>query len=109
VGDEFAAAIDSIVERLRRGGRLVYVGAGTSGALATLDAAECGTPFGTRSGEVVTVVADGDADEGDRAAATDALLELPLRPEGCVVPVSASGLMGGVSVAPSAVPAAAEG
>ena len=90
-GDELAAAIDAIAERLRRGGRLVYAGAGTSGALAALDAAECGTTFGSPPGEVVAVVADADAAEDDRAAATNALLELPLRPEDCVVAVSASG------------------
>ncbi|HET8751100.1 MAG TPA: N-acetylmuramic acid 6-phosphate etherase [Gaiellaceae bacterium] len=90
-GDELAAAIDAIVERLRRGGRLVYVGAGTSGALAALDAAECGSTFASPPGEVVAVTAEGDADEDDRAAATNALLELPLRPEDCVVAVSASG------------------
>jgi N-acetylmuramic acid 6-phosphate etherase len=90
-GGELAAAIDAIVERMRRGGRLVYVGAGTSGALAALDAAECGATFSSPPGEVVAVVADGDAGEDDRAAATNALLELPLRPEDCVVAVSASG------------------
>jgi len=90
-GDALAAAIDAIVERLRRGGRLIYVGAGTSGALAALDAAECGATFGSPAGEVVAVVADRDADEDDRAAATNALLELALRPEDCVVAVSASG------------------
>src|SRR4051812_46667772 len=37
-----AASIDAIVERLRGGGRLVYVGAGSSGRLALIDAAECG-------------------------------------------------------------------
>src|SRR5919199_6107640 len=42
-----ARAIDAIVERLRVGGRLVYVGAGTSGRLAALDAAECGPTFST--------------------------------------------------------------
>ncbi|HJQ48961.1 MAG TPA: N-acetylmuramic acid 6-phosphate etherase [Gaiellaceae bacterium] len=90
-GDELAAAIDAVVERMRRGGRLVYVGAGTSGALAALDAAECGSTFGSPPGEVVAIVADGDAGEDDRAAATNALLELALRPEDCVVAVSASG------------------
>jgi N-acetylmuramic acid 6-phosphate etherase len=88
---ELATAIDAIAERLRRGGRLIYAGAGTSGALAALDAAECGTTFGSPPGEVVAVVADGDAGEDDRAAATNALLELALRPEDCVVAVSASG------------------
>jgi N-acetylmuramic acid 6-phosphate etherase len=90
-GDELAAAIDAIAERMRRGGRLVYVGAGTSGALAALDAAECGSTFGSPPGEVVAIVAEGDAGEDDRAAATNALLELALRPEDCVVAVSASG------------------
>jgi N-acetylmuramic acid 6-phosphate etherase len=90
-GDSLAAAIDAIVERLRRGGRLVYAGAGTSGALAALDAAECGSTFGSPPGEVLAVVAEQDADEDDRAAATNALHGLPLRPEDCVVAVSASG------------------
>jgi N-acetylmuramic acid 6-phosphate etherase len=90
-GDELAAAVDAIVERLRRGGRLIYAGAGTSGALAALDAAECGSTFGSPSGEVLAVVTEQDADEDDRAAATNALHGLTLRPEDCVVAVSASG------------------
>ena len=40
-------AIDVIVTALRNGGRLIYVGAGTSGRLAALDAAECPPTFGT--------------------------------------------------------------
>jgi N-acetylmuramic acid 6-phosphate etherase len=90
-GDALAAAIDAIVERMRRGGRLIYAGAGTSGALAALDAAECGSTFGSPPGEVLAVVTDQDAAEDDRAAATNALHGLPLRPEDCVVAVSASG------------------
>jgi N-acetylmuramic acid 6-phosphate etherase len=90
-GDALAAAIDAIVERMRRGGRLIYAGAGTSGALAALDAAECSTTFGSPPGEVLAVVAQQDADEDDRAAATNALHGLALRPEDCVVAVSASG------------------
>jgi len=90
-GNALAAAIDAIVERMRRGGRLVYAGAGTSGALAALDAAECNTTFGSPPGEVLAVVAEQDADEDDRAAATNALRGLALRPEDCVVAVSASG------------------
>jgi N-acetylmuramic acid 6-phosphate etherase len=90
-GDALATAIDAIVERMRRGGRLIYAGAGTSGALAALDAAECGSTFGSPPGEVLAVVAQEDADEDDRAAATNALRGLPLRPEDCVVAVSASG------------------
>jgi len=90
-GDALAPAIDAIVERMRRGGRLIYAGAGTSGALAALDASECGSTFGSPPGEVLAVLAQEDADEDDRAAATNALRGLPLRPEDCVVAVSASG------------------
>ncbi len=90
-GDALAGVIDGIVERLGRGGRLVYVGAGTPGALAALDAAECGPTFGSPPGEVVAVVAEGEAAEDDRAAATTALRELSIQPEDCVVAVSASG------------------
>jgi N-acetylmuramic acid 6-phosphate etherase len=90
-GDALGAAIDAIVERMRRGGRLVYAGAGTSGALAALDAAECGPTFGSPPGEVLAVIAQEDADEDDRAAAANALRGLSLRPEDCVVAVSASG------------------
>ncbi len=42
-----AAAAEAIVERLERGGRLIYAGAGTPGRLGVLDAAECGPTFGT--------------------------------------------------------------
>src|SRR2546423_2816827 len=48
-GDALAAAIDAIVERMRRGGRLIYAGAGSSGGLAALGAAACGTTFGSPS------------------------------------------------------------
>ena len=57
--DALALAIDAIVERLRDGGRLVYVGAGTSGRLAQLDALECGPTFSTD--QVVAIVAPSDA------------------------------------------------
>src|SRR5262245_6523954 len=54
-----AAAIDAIVERLQRGGRLVYVGAGSSGRLAVVDAAECGPTFGLAPGRVLAIMAGG--------------------------------------------------
>src|SRR5713101_750512 len=91
-GDALAAAIDATAERLARGGRLVYVGAGTSGSLAALDAAECGPTFGSRPGEVVAVVA-GDSEEGedDREAGVAGLHALGLGAGDVVVGVSASG------------------
>ena len=58
-GGALAAAIDEIAARLARGGRLVYVGAGTSGRLALVDAVECQSTFGLDPGRVVALVAGG--------------------------------------------------
>src|SRR4029077_19104066 len=44
---KIARAVDAIVRSIRGGGKLVYIGAGTSGRLAVLDAAECPPTFGT--------------------------------------------------------------
>jgi len=90
-GDELAAAVDAIAGRLARGGRLIYVGAGTSGALAALDAAELGPTFGSPPGEVLAVVADDEEGEDDRAEAAARLGRLEPRPEDAIVAVSASG------------------
>ncbi len=54
-----AAAIDLIVERFRAGGRLFYVGAGTSGRLGVLDASECPPTFGVRPSMVQGIIAGG--------------------------------------------------
>jgi len=56
-----AEAVAGIARRLRRGGRLVYVGAGTSGRLGVLDAAECPPTFGTPPELVVGLIAGGPA------------------------------------------------
>jgi N-acetylmuramic acid 6-phosphate etherase len=56
-----AQAIDVIAGRLERGGRLIYVGAGTSGRLGVLDAVECPPTFNTSPGQVVGVIAGGHA------------------------------------------------
>ena len=58
-GDAIAVAIDAIRGRLDRGGRLVYVGAGTSGRLALLDSAEVSTTFSVPEGLVTTLIAGG--------------------------------------------------
>jgi len=57
--EPMAAAVDLIVERFRRGGRLVYVGAGTSGRLGVLDASECPPTFGVRPSLVQGIIAGG--------------------------------------------------
>ena len=54
-----AAAIDIIADRFRRGGRLFYVGAGTSGRLGVLDASECPPTFGSRPSMVQGIIAGG--------------------------------------------------
>jgi N-acetylmuramic acid 6-phosphate etherase len=56
---QVARAAELAADALRRGGRLIYVGAGTSGRLGALDAAECPPTFGTRPRQVVAVVAGG--------------------------------------------------
>jgi N-acetylmuramic acid 6-phosphate etherase len=56
---QIARAVDAIVKSFRRGGRLVYIGAGTSGRLAVLDAAECPPTFGTRPKMVQALIAGG--------------------------------------------------
>jgi N-acetylmuramic acid 6-phosphate etherase len=45
--DEVAQVVDAVAERMKRGGRLLYVGAGTSGRLGVVDASECPPTFGT--------------------------------------------------------------
>jgi N-acetylmuramic acid 6-phosphate etherase len=57
-GGLIASAIDAIVPRMQRGGRLIYVGAGTGGRMAAVDAAEIGPSYGLRN-RVVAVFAGG--------------------------------------------------
>jgi N-acetylmuramic acid 6-phosphate etherase len=55
-----AAAIDVVHERLARGGRLIYVGSGTSGRIGALDAAECPPTFGTDPKMIQSMIAGGE-------------------------------------------------
>ena len=64
---EIAQAIDAIANAIRSGGRLIYVGAGTSGRLAALDAAECPPTFNTDPKTVQYVIAGGDKALGHAA------------------------------------------
>ena len=57
--DHIAQAVDLIYERLRQGGRLVYIGCGTSGRLGILDAVECPPTFSTDPEQVVGIIAGG--------------------------------------------------
>ncbi|WP_406444230.1 N-acetylmuramic acid 6-phosphate etherase [Streptomyces sp. NBC_01613] len=56
---EIAAAIDAVAERMARGGRLIYAGAGTPGRLGVLDASECPPTFNTDPEQVVGLIAGG--------------------------------------------------
>jgi N-acetylmuramic acid 6-phosphate etherase len=86
-----AAAIDAIVSRLERGGRLVYVGAGTSGRLAAVDAAECAPTFGVAPGLVSALVAAEEALEDDAEAGNAAVRADGVGAGDAVVSLSASG------------------
>ncbi|MGH8794214.1 MAG: N-acetylmuramic acid 6-phosphate etherase [Stackebrandtia sp.] len=94
-----AAAIDAIVERLAGGGRLRYVGAGTAGRMAVVDASECVPTFSTPPDLIKAVLAGGDAAfvsaaegvEDDRAAGTAAMEEHQIGPGDAVMGVTASG------------------
>lgn len=52
---------DGLVARMKRGGRLIYIGAGTSGRLGVLDASECPPTFQSDPGQVVGIIAGGDS------------------------------------------------
>ncbi|MFC4609241.1 N-acetylmuramic acid 6-phosphate etherase [Streptomyces maoxianensis] len=94
-----AAAIDGTAERMSRGGRLIYAGAGTAGRLGVLDASECPPTFNTDPDEVVGLIAGGPsamvksvegAEDSKELAAAD-LDALELTADDTVVGISASG------------------
>jgi N-acetylmuramic acid 6-phosphate etherase len=94
-----AAVVDAVVERLQRGGRLVYVGAGSSGRLAFVDAAECESTFSAAPGQVVALIAGGhgasaveqEEAEDDTAAGAHDIEALGVGPDDAIVGISASG------------------
>jgi N-acetylmuramic acid 6-phosphate etherase len=98
-GEAIARAIDWAAERFRRGGRLIYVGAGTSGRLGVLDAAECPPTFGTDPKQVVALIAGGpsaltraiEGAEDDRGQGACDLEGLGVGPSDLVVGIAASG------------------
>jgi N-acetylmuramic acid 6-phosphate etherase len=94
-----AALADVAADRLGRGGRLVYAGAGTSGRLGALDAAECPPTFGVAPSDVLALVAGGpralrravEGAEDDRAAGVRAVAAARIGASDLVVGISASG------------------
>jgi N-acetylmuramic acid 6-phosphate etherase len=99
VRTEIAAAVTMIVASLRRGGRLFFTGAGTSGRLGVLEAAECPPTFGTPRRLVQAIMAGGrgavfrsrEGAEDDEAAARRAV-RARVRRGDVVVGISASGV-----------------
>jgi len=94
-----AQSIDLISDRIRAGGRLIYIGAGTSGRLGVLDASECPPTFNTPPGLVIGLIAGGDhalrhpveniEDRPEEGA--QALRGVELTPKDVVVGIAASG------------------
>lgn len=92
-------AVTDIVAGLERGGRLIYVGAGTAGRLGMLDAAEAGPTFNVSEGQVIGVLAGGldafgvpkENVEDDVDGGHEAMRELSVKENDCVVGISASG------------------
>ncbi|MEV6106075.1 N-acetylmuramic acid 6-phosphate etherase [Streptomyces sp. NPDC051940] len=96
---QIASAIDATAERMARGGRLIYIGAGTAGRLGVIDASECPPTFNTEPSRVVGLIAGGDgairtsvegAEDSRELAAKD-LDAIRVGPDDTVVGISASG------------------
>ncbi|MCL7965108.1 MAG: N-acetylmuramic acid 6-phosphate etherase [marine benthic group bacterium] len=97
--DAIASVVDDVAGRLSRGGRLFYVGAGTSGRLGVLDAAECPPTFGTDPEMVQGIIAGGpealvrarEGVEDDEEAGRWAIRDAGVGPEDFVLGIAASG------------------
>lgn len=97
--DDVAKAVDETVARLQRGGKLYYVGTGTSGRLGVLDASECPPTFGVSPELVQGVIAGGydachravEASEDDESAGGADLQQRGLTGNDVVVGIAASG------------------
>lgn len=94
-----AMAVDAIVERLRTGGRLFYIGAGTSGRLGVLDASECAPTFNVPPDLVQGIIAGGEsalsrateASEDDPESGVHDLMERGFTGQDVLVGIAASG------------------
>lgn len=94
-----AAAAALAADAIKNGGRLIYIGAGTSGRLGVLDAAECGPTFGVSDDQVMALMAGGDSAfihaaegaEDNAAAGVQDLLDIDLKKADFVIGIAASG------------------
>ncbi|MDR2767165.1 MAG: N-acetylmuramic acid 6-phosphate etherase [Treponema sp.] len=96
---EIAALVDEAASAFRRGGRLVYLGAGTSGRLGVLDASECPPTYGVDPGMVVGLIAGGEkalthsveSVEDDAELGVSQLKEINFNARDVLVGITASG------------------
>lgn len=96
---QIAKACDAVARCFENGGRLFYIGAGTSGRLGVIDAAECPPTFGVPRDQVIGIIAGGEkcmvraaeAEEDDAAAGENDLRRYGLCEKDAVVGISASG------------------
>jgi N-acetylmuramic acid 6-phosphate etherase len=97
--EPIARAVEVIADRIRGGGRLIYIGAGTSGRLGVLDASECPPTFSTPPEMVVGLIAGGygaltravEGAEDHPEAAVDDLKKINLSPRDVLVGIATSG------------------
>ncbi len=97
--DSIARAIDELTDRFGRGGRLIYVGAGTSGRLGVLDASECPPTFNSPPSMVVGLIAGGttaltravEGAEDDREKGREEIRSLGVGDRDLVVGIATSG------------------
>jgi len=96
---EIALAVDLIVEAFACGGRLIYIGAGTSGRLGVLDSVECPPTFSVSSEQVIGILAGGasamykavEGAEDNKQLAIDDLTEIKFSSKDILVGIAASG------------------
>ena len=96
---QIASTVEVVEQAFRKGGRLFYLGAGTSGRLGVLDASECPPTFGVDSSMVVGLIAGGDralrfpieGAEDDRSLGKQDLMDHNLVPSDVVIGIAASG------------------
>lgn len=99
IAPEMDRFIEALVQRMRDGGRLIYMGAGTSGRLGVLDASECPPTFQSDPGQVLGLIAGGDSAlrrsserrEDDASDAIEQLDSIGLAQQDTVVGITAGG------------------
>lgn len=97
--NHITAAVDVIAEKYQKGGRLIYVGAGTSGRLGILDASECPPTFGTDPNQIIGLIAGGypailkavENAEDNQVQAIEDLKNIQLNHQDVLVGIAASG------------------